>query len=199
VSGAVCPWRFTETPYNPNLASDIRQRFCDFLNRNPHPPMADLKKDTVRIAPPTRPEQAAADPNSAQHDTARIVLPSRPSLPSARRVPPKITPPLASPTSSSLLQPLSKPPVIEPPPDATVRPSPPATNESATAAPCVNRGPKKETARINVFPRPSPVAGRPSKLTETQPLDTVPRSLAWGLLGVSAVIFLIQIWNYVVS
>jgi hypothetical protein len=31
------------------------------------------------------------------------------------------------------------------------------------------------------------------------PVDAIPRSLAWGLLAVSAVIFLIQIWNYVVS
>jgi hypothetical protein len=31
------------------------------------------------------------------------------------------------------------------------------------------------------------------------PVDAIPRSLAWGLLGISAVIFLIQIWNYVVS
>jgi hypothetical protein len=31
------------------------------------------------------------------------------------------------------------------------------------------------------------------------PVDAIPRWLAWGLLGVSAVIFLIQIWNYVVS
>jgi hypothetical protein len=31
------------------------------------------------------------------------------------------------------------------------------------------------------------------------PLDTVPRSLCWALFGISALIFLIQIWNYVVS
>jgi hypothetical protein len=31
------------------------------------------------------------------------------------------------------------------------------------------------------------------------PVDIVPRPLAWGLLATSAVIFLIQIWNYVVS
>ena len=30
-------------------------------------------------------------------------------------------------------------------------------------------------------------------------LDTIPRPLCWALLAISAVIFLIQIWNYVVS
>jgi hypothetical protein len=86
----------------------------------------------------------------------------------------------------------------------------------------VNRGPKKETARISVLPRPTPTAAPAINMTKTQPLlihpagatpvapvvitskplapvDAIPRSLAWGLLGVSVVIFLIQIWNYVVS
>jgi hypothetical protein len=91
-----------------------------------------------------------------------------------------------------------------------------------TAAPSLDRGPKKETARISVLPRPAPVAAPAINMTKTQPLlihpigtipaapvvitskpiapvDAIPRSLAWGLLAISAVIFLIQIWNYVVS
>ena len=86
----------------------------------------------------------------------------------------------------------------------------------------MQRGPKKETARISVLPRPTPVAAPAINMTKTQPLlihpvgtspvapvvitskpvaplDAIPRSLAWGLLAISAVIFLIQIWNYVVS
>jgi hypothetical protein len=199
--------------------------------------MADPKKDTVRIALPTRPEQVAADPSAAKHDTDRIVLPSRPPVPSIRRLPPKITPPLSCESTAaasllprrplvtplaSLLQPLPKPPGIEARPDATTRLSPPAKDDSAPAASSANRGPKNETARINVLPRPDPVAGPATNTTKTQPLlihptgsapvapvvitskpvapvDAIPRSLAWGLLGVSAVIFLIQIWNYVVS
>jgi hypothetical protein len=31
------------------------------------------------------------------------------------------------------------------------------------------------------------------------PVDAIPRPLCWALLGISTVIFLIQIWNYVVS
>jgi len=200
--------------------------------------MADPKKDTVRIALPTRPEQAATDPSAAQHDTARIVLPSRAPFPSIRRLPPKITPPLSSESTAaapsvsprrppvtplaSLLQPSPKPPGIEARSDATIHLSPPAKDDSATAASSANRGPKNETARINVLPRPAPVAGPATNMTKTQPLlihptgsapvapvvitsrpvapvDAIPRSLGWGLLAVSAVIFLIQIWNYVVS
>jgi len=145
--------------------------------------MADPKTDTVRIALPARPEQAGADPSAAKHDPARIVLPSRPLVTPIRRLPPKITP---SPTTLSLLQPLPQPQGIEPAPDATIRPSPLGKDKSATAASSVNRGPKKETARIH-------------PTGSVAPADAIPRPLVWGLLAVSAVIFLIQIWNYVVS
>jgi hypothetical protein len=80
----------------------------------------------------------------------------------------------------------------------------------------MHRGPKKETARISVLPRPAPAAAPAINMTKTQPLlihpagtspvapvvitskpvapvDAIPRSLAWGLVGISAVIFLIQI------
>jgi hypothetical protein len=86
----------------------------------------------------------------------------------------------------------------------------------------MHRGPKKETARISVLPRPTPSTAPAVNMTKTQPLlihpagaipvapvvitskpvapvDAIPRSLAWGLVAISAVIFLIQIWNYVVS
>ena len=158
--------------------------------------MADPKKDSVRIALPIRPEQAAADPNAAEHDTARIVLPTQiPAMP-IRRLPPKITPlpssestaaapsvsprrppvpPLASPSSSPLLQPLPKPAGVETGHGAAIGPFPPGGDRTATIAPGV-------------------ITSRP-----VAPVDAIPRSLVWGLLGVSAVIFLIQIWNYVVS
>jgi hypothetical protein len=131
--------------------------------------MADPKTDTVRIALPARPEQAGADSSAAKHDPARIVLPSRPPVTSVRRLPP------------------------------TIRPFPPAKDESAMAAPSANPGPKNETARISVLPRPALVA--PAEITSrpVAPVDAIPRSLAWGLFAISAVIFLIQIWNYVVS
>jgi hypothetical protein len=207
--------------------------------------MAEPKKETVRIALPTRPEQADSPPTVAKRDTARIVLPSRIPVASIRRLPPKIAPLPASesttggptvlprrppvtlpvsPASSPLLQPLPKPPGIETnsDPNAAIRPVPPIRDENVTTAPSMLRGPKEETARISVLPRPTPAAAQAINMTKTQPLliqptgavpmapvvitskpvapvDAIPRSLAWGLLAISAVIFLIQIWNYVVS
>ncbi|HEX4641217.1 MAG TPA: hypothetical protein VH252_07510 [Chthoniobacterales bacterium] len=195
--------------------------------------MAEPKKETVRIALPPRPEQTSHAPSTANRDTVRIVLPTRTPITPIRREPPKIMPapaseetpetptvlprrpPTISPTDSSpLLQPLPKPPGIE--------------NENGPVAPAaveispVDRGPKKETARISVLPRPTPAAPPAINMTKTQPLlvhpptgvtpppaiitskplaplDSIPRPLCWALLAISAVIFLIQIWNYVVS
>jgi hypothetical protein len=68
--------------------------------------------------------------------------------------------------------------------------------------------PKNETARISILPRPVTIAPA-IKATQAAPvittsesvapIDTISRPLCWTMLGVSAVIFLIQIWNYVVS
>jgi len=130
--------------------------------------------------------------------------------PTILRRPPTITPAASSP----LLQPLPKPPGIQPQ-NAQVQP---ALGET----PSVNRGPKKETARITILPKPAPSTAPAINMTKTQPLlmqppaggqpapviitskpiarlDTIPRPLCWALLGISAAIFLIQIWNYVVS
>lgn len=200
--------------------------------------MAEPKKETVRIALPPRPESPASPASAAKHDTARIVLPSRTPITPIRRLPPKITslpsveavpetqavaprrPPTLAPSSSPLLQPLPKPPGVEKESEE-VRPVPPIRDEGAPA-PAVNRGPKQETARISILPRPTPAGPAPINMTKTQPLivqptaatpvapvvitsrplpslDAIPRPLCWTLLAVSAVIFLIQIWNYVVS
>jgi len=195
--------------------------------------MAEPKKETVRIALPPRPENGGSAPGIAKQETTRIVLPTRAPVTPIRRLPPKITPmpaaeaptaetptilrrpPTITPaTSSPLLQPLPKPPgiAIE---NAPISPAP-------AESPSVNRGPKKETARITILPKPAPSAAPTINMTKTQPLlmhppvggqpapviitskplaplDTIPRPLCWALLGISAAIFLIQIWNYVVS
>ncbi len=199
--------------------------------------MDEPKKETVRIAPPPRPEQTATAPTIVKRDTARIVLPTRAPVPPIRRLPPQITPlPSAapqpevsgvlprrppvtsSPSTSPPLQPLPKPPGIGEGTEtgAAIQPVPSVRDEGAVTS-TVNRGPKKETARISVLPRPAA-----PHMTKTQPLlvqptggiqpapvvitsrpitcsETISRPLCWTLLGVSAVIFLIQIWNYVVS
>ena len=59
-------------------------------------------------------------------------------------------------------------------------------------------GPKKDTARVIILPSPAPppgtVAAQPSAT-----LDSIPKSYFWAIFGLAALIFLIQIWNYVVS
>ncbi|MFL6589125.1 MAG: hypothetical protein ACJ8M4_03035 [Chthoniobacterales bacterium] len=45
-----------------------------------------------------------------------------------------------------------------------------------------------------IQPAPVVITSRPIARAEA-----IPRSLCWTLLAISAVIFLIQIWNYVVS
>ena len=67
--------------------------------------------------------------------------------------------------------------------------------------------PKKETARITILPRPAAVTAPAVNPRQTEPLqiypvaalDFIPRSLSWAIFGLAALIFLIQIWNYVVS
>jgi hypothetical protein len=203
--------------------------------------MAEPKKETVRIALPPRPEPAAPAPSIVKRDTARIVLPTRTPVTPIRRLPPQITPlpsaasesapptvlprrpPVApAPSTSPLLQPLPKPPGYTQESESGIHAVPPVRDEGSTAESGVNRGPKKETARISVLPRPTPVVQPTVNMTKTQPLlvqpagsiqpapvvitsrpitrpDTISKPLCWTLLGVSAVIFLIQIWNYVVS
>jgi len=204
--------------------------------------MAEPKKETVRIALPSRSEATDSTPTTRKPDTTRISLASRTPIIPIRRLPPTITPlstnemtgetptvlprrpPVISPPSaSSLLQPLPKPPGIERPAEsgAATQPVRPLRDET-TSASSVNRGPKNETARISVLPLPIPAPRPAVNMTKTQPLlvqpaggiqpapvvitsrpiagsETISRPLCWMLFGVSAVIFLIQIWNYVVS
>jgi hypothetical protein len=125
-------------------------------------------------------------------------------------------PPVQAPqvSTSPVLQPLPKPVA----PDPAPRVSAPAPGNFAGISP----GPKKETARIAVLPKPAVVPKPAVNMTKTQPLimrptpvvqtapvivtsrapdpfDSIPRSLCWILLGLSALIFFIQIWNYAVS
>jgi hypothetical protein len=174
------------------------------------------KRDTARIVLPSRtpvtpvrrlPPKITPLPSAPETAEAPAVVPRRPPL----------TPPNAA-AASPLLQPLPKPPGVETNSDsnATIHPAP-ATDPAPS-----NRGPKKETARISILPRPAPAPAPSINMTKTQPLlihpvatmqpapvvitsrpvapvDLVPRSICWALFGISALIFLIQIWNYVVS
>jgi hypothetical protein len=180
------------------------------------------QRDTARIVLPSRtpvaplrrlPPKIAPLPSSDS--------PAEPPTVSLRR--PPIAPPV-SPAASPLLQPLPKPPGPEIGEESSA--VPPARDEVAfqgDSAPSIHPGPKKETARISVLPKPSPAPAPAVNMTKTQPLlirpaasvvqsvpvvisskpydpiAAIPKSYCWGLFGIAALIFLIQIWNFLVS
>ena len=178
------------------------------------------KRDTARIVLPSRTPVAPLrrlPPKITPLPSADTPAEAAPN--SLRR--PPVTPP-PGPTTSPLLQPLPKPPGVEN--NAAIKPLP-ATDEAEAerdAGASIHSGPKKETARISILPQPSPAPAPSINMTKTQPLlvrpapgvqpppviisskpldpfDLLPRSFCWGLFGIAALIFLIQIWNYVVS
>jgi hypothetical protein len=211
--------------------------------------MPEPKKEPVPTALPPK-DQASTPQNAPKGDTTRIVLPPRTPPAPVRRSPPTFTPssstagstaeppvislrspPVSPPsifTSSPLLQPLPKAagPAATPESSTATPATPPSEggNENGPAiqsASSLQPGPKKETARILILPRPAS-AGPSVNRTKTQPVlvplattlqpapvvvtsrpldrfELIPRSFCWTLLGISALIFLIQIWNYVVS
>jgi hypothetical protein len=55
-------------------------------------------------------------------------------------------------------------------------------------------GLKQDTARIF-----QPSRAVPRSLLDAATFDSVPRWFCWGLLAISALVFLIQIWNYTLS
>src|SRR3954471_7841795 len=116
--------------------------------------MAEPKKETVRIALPPRPEQAAGSaPSITKRDTARIVLPTRAPVAPISRLPPKITPlPAADATTGAPTILPRRPPVITPggtSPLLQPLPKPAGVEKDAESArspaisPSVHRGPKQ--------------------------------------------------------
>jgi hypothetical protein len=159
--------------------------------------MADLNepsKETVRID--LLPESVSNGLDTKSRETVRIQLglrqPSAPVLGSAAQV-------------------LTSPEDLPPPPPLLTTPSP-AVQTSISGA--LSSGPKQETARI------APTPDLPSKplptveMKKTQPLIAMPHTplqrasiavapteksatpLCWVLLGISAIILIIQIWTY---
>ena len=163
----------------------------------PDPPQQTVNpRETVRIQspllPPANPPQQTVNPR----ETVRIQLPVRetgnPPVPSSPQSPPEDI-------SSTDVVPPPKPPAASRPLPGSVRPPP--------VPPSL--GPKKETVRIPLMPEPLRSAQK-----KTQPLiampDVVPQNpsiavapvekssmlLYWMLLGISALILIIQIWTY---
>ena len=140
--------------------------------------------ESVRIDLPLPTAEKSPDPNIKPRETVRIQLPVREPLGKA---------PVHAPTEPR------NPPSFSPL-SASVMPAP----ESPSS------GPKKETARIPLVPDPLPSAGQMKNTqsvimpnvaprnpsSASAPAEKKPLLLYWILLGVSALILIIQIWTY---
>lgn len=201
-------------------------------------PAAAMKPPSPPLPPPaTRPAgvpSAARQPSFAPpsaHPPQTIGNPAARARPIAPpRVPTTVVPPPLPAKSPAPAAPI--PPNLPPRPvSSAMAAAPPPTPASSGIYPGASSstppspGPKQETARISLVPKPGAVPAPPTVwMTKTQPLktapsavitpaasptpvngtsprgsdalETIPPALCWGLFGVSAVTFLIQVWNY---
>ena len=154
------------------------------------------KKETVRIEFPQPPVAKPLEPSVKPRETVRIQLPVRetgnPPVPSSPQSPPEDI-------SSADVVPPPKPPAASRPLSGSVRPPP--------VPPSL--GPKKETVRIPLMPEPlrsaqkktQPLIAMPNVVPQNPPIAVAPVEkssmlLYWMLLGISALILIIQIWTY---
>jgi hypothetical protein len=173
------------------------------------------KKETVRIDLLPESVSKPPGPDTKSRETVRIQLGLRPP---ADKLPPRIPAepaPVLEPAAQVLTSPEVFPRPPAPPPSST-KPSPaiqaPVPVAILPGAP--SSSPKKETARIARMPdllsTPLPTV----QMKKTQPLIAMPHAasqsasiavapaeksampLCWVLLGVSAIILIIQIWTY---
>jgi hypothetical protein len=154
------------------------------------------KKETVRIELPHPPVTPPPPPSVKPRETVRIQLPVRetgnaPAPSSPQSAPEDI--------SSTNFFPSPKPPAATHPLSSSVRPPP--------IPPSL--GPKKETVRIPLMPEPlrsaqkktQPLMAMPNVIPQNPPIAVAPVEkrpmlLYWTLLGMSALILIIQIWTY---
>ena len=162
--------------------------------------------ETVRVDSPLPTAGKSPDPNTKSRETVRIQLPVREPMGKLPLHNPTEPPPPAG-SAAQDLHPsqFSRPvtaPSFSPPLSASVTPVP----ESPSS------GPKKETARILPIPDPVPSAGQMKNAQSVTAMPhVVPQNalidaaaareksatlLSWILLGVSALILIIQIWTY---
>jgi hypothetical protein len=154
------------------------------------------KKETVRIELPVPPSAKPPEPSVKPRESVRIQLPVRetgaPPVPSSPQSAPEDV-------SSTNFFPPPKPPAASRPLSGSVRPPP--------VPPSL--GPKKETVRIPLMPEPlrsaqkktQPLIAMPNVVPQNLPIAVAPVEkssmlLYWMLLGISAVILIIQIWTY---
>ena len=152
------------------------------------------KKETVGIKLPVPPPPNMPQQTVKPHETVRIRLPVRETGNSS--VP-------SSPQSAS--EDVSSTNFFPPPPTAVSRPL------SGSVPPPIPPflGPKKETVRIPLVPEPlrsaqkktQPLIAMPNVVPQNPPIAVAPVEkssmlLYWMLLGISALILIIQIWTY---
>jgi hypothetical protein len=151
------------------------------------------KKETTRIPVASPPPEGQADPNNGPRDTVRIQLPLREPPPirvsaETQAVPKPTIPDMTSPE------------FFQPPP------APVPSGPSVMPAPDLpSSGLIKETVRIPVrtvqMKKTQPLIPMPEKASRgpsiaVAPAEKTPMPLLWLLLGVSALILIIQIWTY---
>src|ERR1051325_2600619 len=151
------------------------------------------KKETVRIQLPIPPPTKPPAPSAKPQETVRIQLPVRetggPAGPS----------PQAEDGSAKSFFPAAKPPTASRPLSGAV--APPRIPGAS--------GPKRETVRIPLTAEPlrsaqkktQPLIAMPNVIPQNTPIAVAPAEkssmlLYWMLLGVSALILIIQIWTY---
>jgi hypothetical protein len=202
----------------PHLRLPARQMGSSFESDNGH-------RDTVgiNIPPRTAPENLWS---SCQSSTPVNRAPILPDLDESLRNSSLPVPSIAQPVFSAVHSPSLSEPLVDltAPPSAPPAPAPlahrrPVAPTAVPPPPASSPGPKKETARIAIMPEPK--AAVPTvKMSKIQPLitasvpvrqtariliepetssemiESIPVLLCWALLGISAVIFIIQLWTY---
>jgi hypothetical protein len=142
------------------------------------------RKETVRIQLPHPPEAKPSQPGVKPHATVRIQLPVRET---------GIAP---APTNFF-------------PPKAPVAPSRPLSTSVGPVPVSSSSVPQKETVRIPLAPEPlrasqkktQPLIAMPKVASQNPsiavaPVEKASMRLYWMLLGISALILIIQIWTY---
>jgi hypothetical protein len=164
--------------------------------------------------PPAAPPPGSTTPGPPAPPRPPLAQTPLPPAPAKRVEPPPFSRPAPPPPASG--GPAFG--TVASPPSSTPKAPTPVAPALATAPPLP--GPKKETARIAVFGAPQAKAAPSVEMKKTQPIitmpatasqnapltvaptttesigDEIPMAFCWALLGVSAVILIIQIWNY---
>jgi len=137
--------------------------------------------ETVRVDVPPPTPGKSPDPNMKSRETVRIQLPVREPVGKAPLHNPTEPPPPAGSAAEDLhpsqFSEAVRPPSFSPRLSASVMPAPDFPAPGLT----------KETLRVALVPKP---------LIAAEPGEKSPMLLWWILLGVSALILIIQIWTY---